>query len=150
MHHLLIIGYSLLKINDTDSAINIFEKNALNDNYYGQLSSYYLGEILYKEGKYKFSLNAFYNAYLKKFDEEYSLDALYKYSIINYKIEKNDESLSSLIEIKEKYPDKTVLYISAEKFTQQYVESVKKNTRNDFIHFYQILEVLIIDEVTHR
>ena len=51
------------------------------------------------------------------------------------------------VEIKEKYPDKTVLYISAEKFTQQYVESVKKNTRNDFIHFYQILEVLIIDDV---
>jgi len=51
------------------------------------------------------------------------------------------------VEVKEKYPDKTVLYISAEKFTQQYVESVKKNTRNDFIHFYQILEVLIIDDV---
>ena len=51
------------------------------------------------------------------------------------------------VEIKEKYPDKTVLYISAEKFTQQYIESVKKNTRNDFIHFYQIMDVLIIDDV---
>jgi chromosomal replication initiator protein len=51
------------------------------------------------------------------------------------------------VEIKEKYPDKTVLYISAEKFTQQYVESVKKNNRNDFIHFYQILDILIIDDV---
>lgn len=51
------------------------------------------------------------------------------------------------VEIKEKYPDKTVLYIAAEKFTQQYIESVKKNTRNDFIHFYQLLDVLIIDDV---
>ncbi|MEL0262492.1 MAG: chromosomal replication initiator protein DnaA [Flavobacteriaceae bacterium] len=51
------------------------------------------------------------------------------------------------VEIKEKYADKTVLYISAEKFTQQYVESVKKNTRNDFIHFYQLIDVLIIDDV---
>ncbi len=51
------------------------------------------------------------------------------------------------VHIKEKYVDKTVLYISAEKFTQQYVESVKKNTRNDFIHFYQIIDVLIIDDV---
>lgn len=51
------------------------------------------------------------------------------------------------VEIKEKYPDKTVLYISAEKFTQQYIESVKKNTRNDFIHFYQLIDVLIIDDV---
>ena len=51
------------------------------------------------------------------------------------------------VQIKDKFPDKTVLYISAEKFTQQYIESVKKNTRNDFIHFYQIIDVLIIDDV---
>jgi len=51
------------------------------------------------------------------------------------------------VHIKEKYPDKTVLYIAAEKFTQQYVESVKKNTRNDFVHFYQLIDVLIIDDV---
>ena len=51
------------------------------------------------------------------------------------------------VDIKEKYPEKTVLYISAEKFTQQYIESVKKNNRNDFIHFYQIIDILIIDDV---
>lgn len=51
------------------------------------------------------------------------------------------------IEIKDKYPEKTVLYISAEIFTQQYIDSVKKNTRNDFIHFYQLIDVLIIDDV---
>jgi chromosomal replication initiator protein len=42
---------------------------------------------------------------------------------------------------------KTVLYISAEIFTQQYIDSVKKNNRNDFIHFYQLIDVLIIDDV---
>ena len=51
------------------------------------------------------------------------------------------------VDIKQKYPDKTVLYISSEKFTQQYVDSVKKNTRNDFIHFYQVIDVLIVDDV---
>ena len=51
------------------------------------------------------------------------------------------------VDVKEKYPEKTVLYISAEKFTQQYVDAVKKNTRNDFIHFYQLMDVLIIDDV---
>ncbi|ESU23503.1 chromosomal replication initiator protein DnaA [Flavobacterium enshiense DK69] len=51
------------------------------------------------------------------------------------------------VEIKEKFPEKTVLYISAEVFTQQYIDSVKKNTRNDFIHFYQLIDVLIIDDV---
>ncbi len=51
------------------------------------------------------------------------------------------------VEIKDKFPDKTVLYISAEVFTQQFIESVKRNTRNDFIHFYQLIDVLIIDDV---
>lgn len=51
------------------------------------------------------------------------------------------------VQIKDKYPDKTVLYISAEKFTQQYIESVKKNNRNDFIHFYQVIDVLIVDDI---
>ena len=51
------------------------------------------------------------------------------------------------VDIKDKYPEKTVLYISAEKFTQQYIESVKRNNRNDFIHFYQIIDILIIDDV---
>jgi chromosomal replication initiator protein len=51
------------------------------------------------------------------------------------------------VQIKEKYPEKTVLYISAEKFTQQFIDSVKGNTRNDFIHFYQMIDVLIVDDV---
>jgi len=51
------------------------------------------------------------------------------------------------IDIKNKYPEKTVLYTTAEKFTQQYIESVKKNNRNDFIYFYQIIDVLIIDDI---
>ena len=51
------------------------------------------------------------------------------------------------VDIKKKYPDKTVLYISAEKFTQQYIDSVKKNNRNDFIHFYQVIDILIVDDV---
>ncbi len=51
------------------------------------------------------------------------------------------------VDIKDKYPEKTVLYISAESFIQQYVDSVKGNTRNDFIHFYQMIDVLIVDDV---
>lgn len=50
------------------------------------------------------------------------------------------------VEIKEKHPEKTVLYTSAEIFTQQFVDSVRRNNRNDFIHFYQLIDVLIIDE----
>ncbi|MFT6323756.1 MAG: chromosomal replication initiator protein [Halieaceae bacterium] len=51
------------------------------------------------------------------------------------------------LEIKTNHPDKTVLYVSSEKFTQQFIESVRNNTHNDFIHFYQMIDVLLIDDV---
>ena len=51
------------------------------------------------------------------------------------------------IEIKKNHPTKTVLYVSSEKFTHQFIDSVKNNTQNDFIHFYQMIDVLIIDDV---
>ena len=49
--------------------------------------------------------------------------------------------------IKNAYPDKLVLYVSANKFQTQYCDAVRSNNRNDFIHFYQMLDVLIIDDV---
>jgi len=51
------------------------------------------------------------------------------------------------IEIKNQFPNKTVLYVSSEKFTQQFIDAVKNNTINDFCHFYQMMDVLIIDDV---
>lgn len=51
------------------------------------------------------------------------------------------------IEIKNNHPNSTVLYVSSEKFTQQFIDSVRNNTQNDFIHFYQMIDVLIIDDV---
>ncbi|MDZ4823080.1 MAG: chromosomal replication initiator protein DnaA [Flavobacteriales bacterium] len=51
------------------------------------------------------------------------------------------------IDIKNKFPDKTVLYVSSEKFTHQFIDAVKNNSVNDFSHFYQLMDVLIIDDV---
>ena len=51
------------------------------------------------------------------------------------------------IEIKDKYPEKTILYVSAEKFQQQFIDSVRNNTKNDFVHFYEMIDVLIMDDV---
>ena len=51
------------------------------------------------------------------------------------------------IEVKNKFPNKIVLYVSSEKFTQQFIDAVKNNEQNDFIHFYQMIDVLIIDDV---
>ena len=51
------------------------------------------------------------------------------------------------IEIKETDPSKTVLYVSSEKFTHQFIDAVKNNSHNDFVHFYQMIDVLIMDDV---
>ena len=51
------------------------------------------------------------------------------------------------IEIKKNHPNKTVLYVSSEKFTHQFIDAVRNNNQNDFIHFYQMIDVLIIDDV---
>ena len=49
--------------------------------------------------------------------------------------------------IKELYPGKRVLYVSAHLFQVQYTDSVRNNTINDFINFYQTIDVLIIDDI---
>jgi chromosomal replication initiator protein len=51
------------------------------------------------------------------------------------------------IGIKNQFPNKTVLYVGSEKFAHQFIDSIKNNTTNDFIHFYQMMDVLIIDDV---
>lgn len=56
------------------------------------------------------------------------------------------------IAIKEKFPDKIVLYVSANRFQSQYVDAAvnnanNKNKLNDFLHFYMMIDVLIIDDV---
>jgi chromosomal replication initiator protein len=51
------------------------------------------------------------------------------------------------IEVKERFPDKVVLYVNANRFITQYSEATRNNTRNDFLHFYQMIDVLILDDV---
>jgi len=51
------------------------------------------------------------------------------------------------IEAKQKYPEKTVLYVNAAKFQTQFVEAIRNNNKNDFLHFYQMIDILIIDDV---
>lgn len=51
------------------------------------------------------------------------------------------------IEVKKRFPDKNVLYVSAHKFQAQYTDAIRKKEVNDFIHFYQMMDVLIIDDI---
>ena len=50
-------------------------------------------------------------------------------------------------ETKKLHPNKVVLYVSTEKFINQFQDHGRNNAINDFIHFYQLIDVLIIDDV---
>jgi chromosomal replication initiator protein DnaA len=51
------------------------------------------------------------------------------------------------VKIREMYPDKRVLYVSSNLFRLQYTDAVRKNITNDFISFYQSIDVLILDDI---
>ena len=51
------------------------------------------------------------------------------------------------LQIKEKHPDLTVLYVSADYFMQQFVDACRNGNANNFTNFYQLIDVLLIDDV---
>jgi chromosomal replication initiator protein len=51
------------------------------------------------------------------------------------------------VHCKELFPRKRVLYVSARLFQVQYTDAVRQNTTNDFINFYQTIDVLIVDDI---
>jgi chromosomal replication initiator protein len=51
------------------------------------------------------------------------------------------------LEVKRRYPNLQVLYVSMHKFQAQYTTAVLNKEVNDFIHFYQMVDVLIIDDI---
>ena len=50
-------------------------------------------------------------------------------------------------EIKQRHPELQALYVSMNKFQAQYQTAVKNGTVTDFIHFYQMIDVLLIDDI---
>lgn len=51
------------------------------------------------------------------------------------------------MEVKQRRPELQVLYVSMNKFQAQFQNAAIKGELNDFIHFYQMLDVLIIDDI---
>ena len=51
------------------------------------------------------------------------------------------------VECKRLFPKRRVLYVSARLFQVQFTDASRQNTVNDFISFYQTIDVLIIDDV---
>jgi len=48
---------------------------------------------------------------------------------------------------KELHPEKRVLYLSAHLFMVQFTDAIKHDMVNDFIHFYQSIDMLIVDDM---
>ena len=53
------------------------------------------------------------------------------------------------LQTKLNFPNKVVTYINADTFYQQYLEACKTGNRNDFILYYQSIDMLIIDDIEH-
>lgn len=51
------------------------------------------------------------------------------------------------IEVKKIFPDKNVLYVSTQKFVDQFTTASYKKEIKEFIKFYQMMDVLIIDDI---
>jgi chromosomal replication initiator protein len=51
------------------------------------------------------------------------------------------------LEVKRRFPALQVLYVSMHKFQAQYTTAILNKEVNDFIHFYQMVDVLIIDDI---
>jgi chromosomal replication initiator protein len=49
--------------------------------------------------------------------------------------------------ISENFPQKKIIYISSHLFQMQFTDASRKNVANDFITFYQGIDVLIIDDI---
>ncbi len=51
------------------------------------------------------------------------------------------------LEVKNNFPEKTVLYVQTDQFMNQFIDSVRNGSVNDFVHFYQMIDVLIMDDI---
>ncbi len=49
--------------------------------------------------------------------------------------------------IRNHFSDKVVMYVSSEKFTNQFINSIRNNVLQDFNDFYMKVDVLVIDDV---
>ena len=51
------------------------------------------------------------------------------------------------VRYKEIHPQKQVLYVTARQFQMEFTDSVRQNTTKDFINCYQLMDMLIVDDI---
>lgn len=50
-------------------------------------------------------------------------------------------------EVLDTFPEKVVLYVSSERFTNQFIDALRNNAISDFVKFYQMIDLLIVDDI---
>jgi chromosomal replication initiator protein len=50
-------------------------------------------------------------------------------------------------EVLERFPKKSILYVSTERFTNQIIDAIRKNSISDLVNFYQTIDLLIVDDI---
>lgn len=50
-------------------------------------------------------------------------------------------------EIKAHHPEKNVLYITSERFINQYMDAVRSNTGSDLMQLYEMVDTLLVDDI---
>ncbi len=51
------------------------------------------------------------------------------------------------LQAKNNFPEKTALYVTAEQFMHQFTDAIRNSTQNDFVNFYQMIDILIVDDI---
>ncbi|MCB0517237.1 MAG: chromosomal replication initiator protein DnaA, partial [Bacteroidetes bacterium] len=49
--------------------------------------------------------------------------------------------------INKNFPNKTILYLTAQTFTDQFITTVRNGSINEFVYFYQTIDVLLMDDI---
>lgn len=78
-------------------------------------------------------------------DESISFNPLYIHSSVG--LGKTHLMHAIAWRMKEKYPDKTVLYLSSEQFFQHFIKALRHNKTDSFRNLFRSVDVLMIDDI---
>ena len=120
-----------------------FENNTKKNKVYSQLNPKYNFDSFVKGGCNELSIEA--GLTIAKEPGKTAFNPCFIYSGIG--LGKTHLVNAIGLEIEQKYPEKQVLYVSMERFIQQFMGASRENKRNDFIHFYHNVDVLIVDDI---
>ena len=98
------VAYSLYKIKKIDKALTYFKTLALQEDSFGQLSSYYLGKIYLQTDKKTWALGAFEKAHQADFLPKVQEEATFQYAKLHYELGNFATAIKTFKKFKVAYP----------------------------------------------